>query len=92
MIVRHKGATSNSQEMPGGGPQGTNLGILIYLVNVNSCGVSLEEIDKSLQEMCTQEEKLHPILPTPPPNPPQLALHVFTPLVVPSISNTLYSL
>ena len=28
MVVRHNGAISKECEMPGGGPQGTNLGIL----------------------------------------------------------------
>lgn len=68
MVVRHKGAISEEQEMPGGGPQGTNLGILIYLVNINSCGISLESIERSLKDLNSEVEREHPILPPPPKN------------------------
>ena len=68
MAVRHKGSMSEHFEMPGGGPQGTNLGILAYLVNINSCGVSLESLTDYLQETFNEAEIYHPILPLPPPH------------------------
>ena len=37
MVVSYKGKTSKSQQMPGGGPQGTLLGLLLFLVLINSC-------------------------------------------------------
>ena len=63
MAVRNKGSISEQFEMPGGGPQGTNLGILAYLVNINSCGVSLESLSTFLQETLADTEICHPILP-----------------------------
>ena len=68
MAVRHKGNVSDTCDLPGGGPQGTNLGILIYLVNINSCGVPLEDIENSLKNASTRGEVMHPVLPLPPPS------------------------
>ena len=44
MKVRHKGDISDTFELPGSGPQGTNLGVLSFIVYVNSCGVPLDNI------------------------------------------------
>ena len=38
MVVNFKGETSSKKPLPGGGPQGTLLGLLLFLVLVNSCG------------------------------------------------------
>ena len=38
MVVRYKGATSDRKPLPGGGPQGTLLGLLLFLILINSCG------------------------------------------------------
>ena len=38
MVVRYKGATSSSRSLPGGGPQGTLLGLLLFLVLINDVG------------------------------------------------------
>ena len=38
MIVRHKGASSSRRNLPGGGPQGTLLGLLLFLVLINNVG------------------------------------------------------
>ena len=68
MVVRHKGETSDSHLVPGGSPQGTNLGILCYLVNINSCGVPFEEIEDYIRKCTNINEMNHPIIPLPPPN------------------------
>ena len=68
MIVRHKEAVSETCDMYGGGPQGTNLGVLIYLVNINSCGISLDDIEKCVRGLSTEVERANPILPLPPPS------------------------
>ena len=54
MVVRHMGATSKECKMPGGGPQGTNLGILPYLLNINSCGVSILNCVQNSTSQMTQ--------------------------------------
>ena len=38
MVVRYKGATSERKPLPGGGPQGTLLGLLLFLILINQCG------------------------------------------------------
>ena len=49
MVVRHKGILSEIFDTPGGGAQGTNIGILSFLVTVNSCGVPLDEMMDCLE-------------------------------------------
>ena len=38
LIVRHKGKQSSVKSLPGGGPQGTLLGLLLFLVLINDAG------------------------------------------------------
>ena len=38
MVVRHKGETTEAKPLPGGGPQGTLLGLLLFLILINQCG------------------------------------------------------
>ena len=38
MVVRLNGATSSPRNLPGGGPQGTLLGLLLFLVMINDIG------------------------------------------------------
>ena len=38
MVVRYKGHTSETKTLPGGGPQGTLLGVLLFLILINLCG------------------------------------------------------
>ena len=38
MTVRFKGETTEPKELPGGGPQGTLLGLLLFLILINDCG------------------------------------------------------
>ena len=43
MVVRYKGATSSPKDLPGGGPQGTLLGLLLFLVLINDAGYEGQE-------------------------------------------------
>ena len=38
MVVRFRGATSSLKRLPGGGPQGTLLGLLLFIVLINDLG------------------------------------------------------
>ena len=38
MVVRYKGETSEPRQLPGGGPQGTLLGLLLFIVLINDAG------------------------------------------------------
>ena len=42
MFVRFRGATSKSQDMPGGAPQGTLLGGILYILDINPVGFPAE--------------------------------------------------
>ena len=39
LIVTYNGATSGTKEMPGGGPQGTVLGMFLFLILINKAGI-----------------------------------------------------
>ena len=38
LIVRYKGCSSSRKAMPGGGPQGTRLGLFLFLILINAAG------------------------------------------------------
>ena len=38
LVVRYKGGCSKRKAMPGGGPQGTRLGLFIFLILINAAG------------------------------------------------------
>ena len=38
MVIRYKGKLSSIKELPGGGPQGTLLGLFLFLVLINEAG------------------------------------------------------
>ena len=38
LIVRYKGRTSDRKLLPGGGPQGTRLGLFLFLILINAAG------------------------------------------------------
>ena len=46
LIVNFKGADSSSKEMPGGGPQGTILGLFLFLIQINDAG--FPKVEKNL--------------------------------------------
>ena len=44
LIVRYKGGSSTRKSMPGGGPQGTRLGLFLFLILINAaCSGMLEK-------------------------------------------------
>ena len=40
LVVTHKGVTSGKFQLPGGGPQGTILGMFLFLILINAAGLS----------------------------------------------------
>ena len=44
MVVRYSGVTSQTKPLPGGGPQGTLLGLLLFLILINDCGVMTDPL------------------------------------------------
>ena len=61
MRVRYKGETSNTYDLPGSGPQGTNIGILSFVVYINSCGVPLDGILDCISHEHKEQYIGHPV-------------------------------
>ena len=58
MILRYKGCTSAEETLPGGGPQGTMLGLYLFLILINGAGFKPEEICTQLGEALTKPRKI----------------------------------
>ena len=43
LVVAHMGEESGKKQMPGGGPQGTVLGMLLFIVLINNAGFPEED-------------------------------------------------
>ena len=57
MLVRYKGETTNCKPLPGGGPQGTLLGLLLFLVLINDCGFERKDESESVGERIRKKKK-----------------------------------
>ena len=56
MIVRYKGKNSNIKSLPVGGPQGTLLGLLLFLVLINDLGFENQNLD--IGELITSKKNI----------------------------------
>jgi hypothetical protein len=54
MIVRYKGRTSGRKLLPGGGPQGTRLGLFLFLILINAAGY--EHLMESVGQHITKKK------------------------------------
>ena len=52
LIVKYNGSESKSKRMPGGGPQGTILGLFLFLIQINEAG--FKEQDKEIGKRITE--------------------------------------
>ena len=57
MILKYKGIISDEESLPGGGPQGTKLGLYLFLILINFAGFGENEICKNLGETVTEPKK-----------------------------------
>ena len=64
IIVTYKGENSNQKDMPGGGPQGTILGLFLFLIQINDAGFPKEvkELGKIITQILTKEKKYPPAI------------------------------
>ena len=53
LILRHKGGSSGRKSMPGGGPQGTKLGLFLFLILINAVGYP--NLEKNLGQKITEK-------------------------------------
>ena len=56
MVVRYKGKVSDRKMLPGGGPQGTLLGLLLFLVLINDVGFTNQT--NNLGEIITCKQRI----------------------------------
>ena len=56
MIVRYQGRESTSKYVPGGGPQGTLLGLLLFLILINDLG--FEDQENNAGDLITRKNNL----------------------------------
>ena len=56
MLVRYKGAKSSLKNLPGGGPQGTLLGLLLFIVLINDAGFGGQQ--NNVGEQLTSKDNL----------------------------------
>ena len=59
MVVRYKGETSTVKSLPGGGPQGALLGLLLFLVLVNDVGFDNQSNENGDLITCKKRVKLY---------------------------------
>ena len=56
MLVRYKGKVSNIKNLPGGGPQGTLLGLFLFIILINDCG--FEDQENNTGEILTTKRNM----------------------------------
>ena len=60
LILNYRGEKSEKKNMPGGGPQGTVLGMFLFIILINSVGFKQE--DRSIGEHVTQATNAHKVI------------------------------
>ena len=58
MVVKHKGGHSSVKDLPGGGPQGTILALLLFLVMINDLGFENQKNNAGELVTCKRNLKL----------------------------------
>ena len=63
MILRYKGRNSSKKRLPGGGPQGTKLGLFLFLILINAAGFGYLEkhIGKQITEKMSKRKPIENI-------------------------------
>ena len=54
LILRYKGGQSERKRLPGGSPQGTRLGMFLFLIMINFAGFPFQEIERETGHRITQ--------------------------------------
>ena len=57
MILRYKGCNSEEENLTGGGPQGTKLGLYMFLILINAAGFKENEICTRFGEAVTNPKR-----------------------------------
>ena len=54
LILRYKGKSSGRKSLPGGSPQGTRLGMFLFLILINFAGFESFELERNIGSVITQ--------------------------------------
>ena len=57
LILRYKGEQSERKRLPGGSPQGTRLGMFLFLIMINFAGFPMQDIERETGERITQSRR-----------------------------------
>ena len=54
LIVKYKGCQSDRKYLPGGSPQGTRLGMFLFLILINFAGFAFTDINSNIGELVSK--------------------------------------
>ena len=57
MVLNQKGCSSREDDLPGGGPQGTKLGLYLFLVGINKAVYKPKQMNFNLGEQITEPKR-----------------------------------
>ena len=57
LILRHMGSQSERKRLPGGSPQGTRLGMFLFLIMINFAGFPFQDIERGTGKKITQTRR-----------------------------------
>ena len=63
LIVRYRGKQSQRKWLPGGTPQGTRLGLFLFLILINAAGYEHDQLERQLGKHITEMKKKRKIIP-----------------------------
>ena len=57
LILWYKGAKSEKKSLPGGSPQGTRLGMFLFLIMINFAGFPFQNIERGTGDWITKKRR-----------------------------------
>ena len=57
LILKYKGGQSGRKRLPGGSPQGTRLGMFLFLIMINFSGFPFDEIERETGQWITKQRR-----------------------------------
>ena len=57
LILKYKGGQSGRKKLPGGSPQGTRLGMFLFLIMINFSGFPFDDIERETGQWITKQRR-----------------------------------